>query len=649
MFRLMSFPRYAHRQSPQTVTVMQQLVWIVAPQGLGAVVLAPQPTAQPVSHPSLRFAEHARALPVVEISTPAPQQLVQFVHCLGYAPMQCPVVKLVSHLVSQPLAAFGAGFDVCVPVSAHSRALPAHTEAQEVKPFSALHPSGLFFVELEAPRFQPAPQSAHQLGSLPRSAQDDEGIGVAHQRGPAWLLGVVDGPVQRIEVEVGQQRRDNPALRHALLVGQDSPFAAAFFLHYRCIQPLSQQVQYAPVAEAAGHQLHQASVGDGVEVFRQIRVHDFQLALAQGLDDGVERLVRTASGSEPTRVRMKVRLEDGCQHQQRDHLHHPVSDRGDSQRSLPAVGFGNINPPHRARPVCLGLQFPLQLLQPLLASFRPRRDGLEGLPINPRRAAIALDQLKRILQQIESCQFTIQAPEPVARFGLGLAIERALELSELFRGCYLFRAITRSFTPLLRVRTSSVPSVRLEVGASLRVQCPEIEPTEVVLIMNASDSQTDRNRLAGRTGLRGALSFDWFRAHRLGSPRLFGACLPDVLTTLTPTEFTGVGDWVSCEQRPSHNTPEARRLRAFNITRLIRCGSSSFRPVGSLPRLLYPSCLAAPWTGSRSFRREPPNSTGGTFTHESRTLRGLLRSDLFIVIAAPTFYFSAAQDLTRNT
>src|SRR5438128_4374585 len=40
---------------------------------------------------------------------------------------------------------------------------------------------------------------------------------------------------------------------------------------------------------------------------------------------------------------------------------------------------------------------------------------------------------------------------------LGLAIERALELSELFRGCYLFRAITRSFTPLLRVRTSSVP------------------------------------------------------------------------------------------------------------------------------------------------------------------------------------------------
>lgn len=105
--------------------------------------------------------------------------------------------------------------------------------------------------------------------------------------------------------------------------------------------------------------------------------------------------------------------------------------------------------------------------------------------------------------------------------------------------------------------------------------------------------QTDRRRLAGRTGLAVGLSLGNPLAHRLGSPRLSDACLPDVLTTLTPTEFAGLGDWASCEQRPSHNTPEARRLRAFNITRLIRC--------------------------------EPPNSTGGTLTHELRTLRGLLR------------------------
>src|SRR5439155_9046200 len=135
-------------------------------------------------------------------------------------------------------------------------------------------------------------------------------------------------------------------------------------------------------------------------------------------------------------------------------------------------------------------------------------------------------------------------------------------------------------------------------------------------------------RLTGRTGLRSALSLGFVRAHRPGPPRLSDAYLPDVLTTLTPTEFAGVGDWVSCEHRPSHCTPEARRLRSFNLTRLIRCGSSSFRPVGSMSGLL--SLQPCGWTDTRLFRREPPNSTGGTLTHELRTLRGLLRGGLFI-------------------
>ena len=192
------------------------------------------------------------------------------------------------------------------------------------------------------------------------------------------------------------------------------------------------------------------------------------------------------------------------------------------------------------------------------------------------------------------------------------------------------RAISRSFTPLLRVRTSSVPLRRLlEVGSGLRTQRPEIEPTPVVATMNASDFQTDPRRLIGRTGLGGVLSLGGFPAHRPGPPRLSDACLPDVLTTLTPTELAGLGDWVSCQQRPSHNTPEARRLRAFNITRLIRCGSSSFRPVGSLPGLLNP-LQPRGWTGTWPFRREPPNSTGGTLTHERCTLRGLLRGGLLI-------------------
>ena len=146
-------------------------------------------------------------------------------------------------------------------------------------------------------------------------------------------------------------------------------------------------------------------------------------------------------------------------------------------------------------------------------------------------------------------------------------------------------------------------------------------------------------RWTGPSGGSGAGRHKAGAAWRARAPRLFDGCLSDVLTTLTPTELAGHGDWVSCQPRPSHNTPAARRLRAFNITRLIRCGSSSFRPVGSLPGLLRP--LQPPgWTGSWPFRREPPNSTGGTLTHERCTLRGLLRSDLFIgCVAPPRFVF----------
>src|SRR5262245_33164926 len=218
--------------------------------------------------------------------------------------------------------------------------------------------------------------------------------------------------------------------------------------------------------------------------------------------------------------------------------------------------------------------------------------------------------------------------------GLGFAIERTLELSKLLWGCCLLRAISRSFAPVLRVRTSCVPSHRFEVDSRLWVQYPQIQPFPFGVTMNASDFLADSLRLTGDAGLRVGLNLGSVLVHRPGSPRLFDAYRPDVLTTLTPAEFTGGGDCLSCEQRPSHKTPEARRLCSFNITRLIRCGSSSFRPVGSLPGLLNP-LQPRGWTGTWPFRREPPNSTGGTCTHELRTLRGLLRGGLFIATNGP--------------
>ena len=118
--------------------------------------------------------------------------------------------------------------------------------------------------------------------------------------------------------------------------------------------------------------------------------------------------------------------------------------------------------------------------------------------------------------------------------------------------------------------------------------------------MGASDFRTDTPRLTGRTGLCGGLSFGLPLAHRFGSPRLFDAYLPDVLTTLTPTEFTGYGDWVSCKHRPSHTNPEARRLRALNLTRLIYVVHVHFGPSVLCQDCSIPSSLAAGQAPGRS-------------------------------------------------
>ena len=135
------------------------------------------------------------------------------------------------------------------------------------------------------------------------------------------------------------------------------------------------------------------------------------------------------------------------------------------------------------------------------------------------------------------------------------------------------RAIPRSCAPQRRMRTSSVPSPE---GAT----------------MNASDFRTDRRHLAGRASLGSRLSVGQAFTHRLGPPRLSDACLPDVLTTPTPAEFADSSDLRICKLRPSPVTQGLGVSALSKLTRLIGCGSSSFRPVGSLPAC-SPSNLAA--------------------------------------------------------
>src|SRR5262245_26372036 len=209
-----------------------------------------------------------------------------------------------------------------------------------------------------------------------------------------------------------------------------------------------------------------------------------------------------APGPKTETARMKIRFEYRQEHQHRGHLHYPVFDGRYAQRPLAPVRLGYPDPPDRQRPVSLGLEFPLQRVQPLALFFRAARDAFDGLSIHTRTAPVGRDSLERVLQYVPAHDVPVETPEPILRFGLGFAIERALELPNLFGSYYSCsrRTISLSFAPRLRLRTSRVPSPRFEPGQMFGVDLPRlIFPPHGSATTNSSDCGTDTRRLTGRT------------------------------------------------------------------------------------------------------------------------------------------------------
>jgi hypothetical protein len=52
-------------------------------------------------------------------------------------------------------------------------------------------------------------------------------------------------------------------------------------------------MQHVLIDDPPSHALHKLGVRDGIEVFRQIRVHDIRVALMQQFIDLLDRILRT--------------------------------------------------------------------------------------------------------------------------------------------------------------------------------------------------------------------------------------------------------------------------------------------------------------------------------------------------------------------
>jgi hypothetical protein len=140
--------------------------------------------------------------------------------------------------------------------------------------------------------------------------------------------------------------------------------------------------------------------------------------------------------SEPCRASvgaiLEIRLKDRLQHELGCCLHHTVAHRRYAQGPLPSIGLRDVPPQESLRsiPACAQLGAnPFQ--EPLDAVLL---DRVEGLTINPRRAAVGPRSPPRLPQDVTPVDTVIQRVKAPPGCSLGRTPQSALQVSHVIDG-----------------------------------------------------------------------------------------------------------------------------------------------------------------------------------------------------------------------
>src|SRR6185503_14292209 len=136
--------------------------------------------------------------------------------------------------------------------------------------------------------------------------------------------------VERMEKDVGQQRRDDSTLRCSRRCISD-----VHLFHHPRFQKGSYQLQHLSVRDSAIDLLEQLFVVDVVEETGDISVHYPTLPGSQGRLQPLTRRVGRASGPKAVAPDLKLALEDRLYQRSQRLLHHLVTHAWKSERALP--------------------------------------------------------------------------------------------------------------------------------------------------------------------------------------------------------------------------------------------------------------------------------------------------------------------------
>src|SRR5436309_6536385 len=235
--------------------------------------------------------------------------------------------------------------------------------------------------------------------------------------------------IEPMQIEIGQQRRDDPSLWRSLLRPAPLlPAAAAFtlgafFLHHRSLQPHPDQLQYRPICYSIPHTGLQSVLRNRIEVPFQVRVIH---RLIPGLHLPaylLQRLVGRASRPEPIGAVFDTCFKDRLQNQQGRRLHHTISHRRYPQRPQLPIGFRYVDPSYRLRRIAVSTQQFLYVLQKSWYSLDGGLNLFDGHPIHARCALISSHLGPCVRQHIHPIDPVIQGIKPELRFLLGFVAQ----------------------------------------------------------------------------------------------------------------------------------------------------------------------------------------------------------------------------------
>src|SRR6266545_1673579 len=307
------------------------------------------------------------------------------------------------------------------------------------------------------PREPLAQLGEKQLGLLPMLESHDEVIGEAHDHDvPVRLLlsPPLDPEIEHVvQIDVGQQRTDTPALDRADLTPCPRPV-----LQHAGVQPLLDEPHNAPVRDPMLDELHQPPVVEGVEESTDIGVEHPVHPLRRDPDrESIERPMRAAPRPEPVREPEKVDLIDRVQDPDDRALDQLVLQRGNAERPLPPVGLRDERSPDRLCPVRPSPEPSREVLE---IRFQGLAVVLPRLAVDPRRR-VSLQRVVRGAQGLHVVHVMQECREPLSPVPFG-CLTHPVECTE--RAC---PARCPERVALARVPLGPLPSLHRLRGRSL--------------------------------------------------------------------------------------------------------------------------------------------------------------------------------------